>query len=65
MGAPGWIHDWRPGMYYRQIWREQKWRNPGIKATWFIDRAIRQALERYKKELSKYAKGREWIKNGI
>ena len=65
VGAPGWIHDWRPGMYYHQIWREQKWRNPGIKATWFIDRAIRQALERYKKELSKYAKGREWIKNGI
>ena len=65
VGAPGWIHDWRPGMYWHQIWREQKWRNPGIKPTWFIDRAIGKALSRYKKELMKYDRGREWVKNGV
>lgn len=64
VGSPGWIRDWRPGMYWHEIWREEKWKNPGIKATWFIDRAIGQALGRYEKELKKYAKGREWLKNG-
>ena len=61
VGVPGWIHDWRPGRYGHEIWKEAKWANPGVKPTWFLDRAIGRALERYRGELEKYPKGREWL----
>lgn len=65
VGMPGWIHDWREGQYNHLIWRQQKWRNPGIKATWFINRAIGQALDRFSRELRKYPQGQKWLREGI
>ena len=61
VGVPGWIHDWREGKYGHLIWREAKWANPGVEATWFLNRAIGRAAERYKEELSHYPSGRKWL----
>ena len=65
VGLPGWIHDWRPGQYQHLIWREAKWRNPGISPTWFINRAIGQALGRFSSELKKYPQGKKWLLEGV
>lgn len=52
VGLPGFVHD--PDDYNKLIWREAKWKNPGIKATYFMNKALHDAIEDYRDELKKY-----------
>ena len=42
------------GQYGRMIWREAKWANPGIKPTYFINKALREAVEMNLPKIKKY-----------
>lgn len=43
VGQPGWVN-----IDGKRIWRDQKWRHPGIKPTQFMEKAIKQAIEENK-----------------
>lgn len=49
VGQPGWAR--MPDG--RMIWREQKWKHPGIKPTMFMNKAIKQAVRLHKSELQR------------
>lgn len=52
VGLPGFVHD--PDIYEILHWREAKWKNPGIKATYFLNKAIHESINMHKDELKKY-----------
>lgn len=60
VGKPGYVHD--PYDEELTYWKEQKWRNPGIEATWFIDESVRQAFRYYHREIEAYNNRRDWMK---
>ena len=49
VGQPGWVRIPGRGM----VWREQKWKHPGIKPTRFMDNAMQRAIRLHKTELQK------------
>ena len=52
VGLPGFVHD--PDDYEKLHWREAKWKNPGIKPTYFLNKALHEAITHNKEELRKY-----------
>ncbi|MBQ1427960.1 MAG: hypothetical protein IIZ04_03785 [Aeriscardovia sp.] len=52
VGQPGFVHD--PEVYETLHWREAKWKNPGIKATYFLNKALHDAIKKNESELKKY-----------
>ena len=50
VGQPGWVN-----IEGKRIWRDQKWRHPGIKPTRFMEDALKQAVEENKSALVKEA----------
>ena len=53
VGKPGWVE-----IEGEQVWRDQKWRHPGIKPTRFMENAIMQAIDENKYLLVKEALAR-------
>ena len=46
--------NFEKGGYDKLIWREAKWANPGIKPTYFINKALREAVETNLPKIKKY-----------
>ncbi len=53
VGTPGWVT--LPGGV--RVFRQQKWRHPGIKPTHFLEEAIEFAIKRDKKDLKQWLMG--------
>lgn len=52
VGRPGFVHD--KDDYGKLVWRGEKWKNPGIKATYFLNQALRLAVKQNIKLIRKY-----------
>ena len=52
VGMPGYVHD--KDIYEKLIWKNAKWKNPGIKATYFLNQALRQAVKNNLKLIHQY-----------
>ncbi len=48
VGQPGWVNIPNRG----RVWREQKWRHPGIKPQRFMENAINQAMREFRPQIS-------------
>ena len=57
VGYPGFVHQMESDVL---LWRSQKWRNPGVKPTHFIDEAIASAFKMFSPQVEAANGGRVW-----
>lgn len=50
VGQPGWV--WIPGR--GNVWRDQKWKHPGIKPTNFMGNAIEQSYKEHQADIDRF-----------